>query len=243
MQRLERQAVQEIAFALLRTINATRPTNEHKLAVMIDDVRIEEWGALYPAAAVERLYRAKLHHAKDQVRYQFKDICQQLLASYAILVHCSGYQKHVSYSSFREIMILCKNGLLTLVFFIPSFLSIRSFNFLNTLLCDIRLGKRKPSTALRQTDLLALKSACRLVLDTNFYNTRALGVPNMSKVTRGIAMPFVHVLASLDLGTKRPAVAVFINSDGQLHALPTFTPAAAAHKTAFRDTMAGAWTY
>lgn len=78
MQRfLERQAVQEIAFALLRTINATRPTNEHKLAVMIDDVRIEDWGALYPAAAVERLYRAKLHHAKDQVRYQFKDIRQQ----------------------------------------------------------------------------------------------------------------------------------------------------------------------
>lgn len=78
MQRfLSGKRCRKIAFALLRTINATRPTNEHKLAVMIDDVRIEDWGALYPAAAVERLYRAKLHHAKDQVRYQFKDIRQQ----------------------------------------------------------------------------------------------------------------------------------------------------------------------
>lgn len=54
------------------------------LAVMIDDVKIEEWGALYPAKYCRQASRAKLHHVEDQSNTKSKDISQQILGSFLI---------------------------------------------------------------------------------------------------------------------------------------------------------------
>lgn len=65
--------------------------------------------------------------------------------------------KNMGFSNLREIMVLCINGLLTLVFWIPSFLSFFNYSYFRTLLCDIRPVKPQPQPQhiTFPTDLLA----------------------------------------------------------------------------------------